>query len=134
MKLAPLYCDSCKKECRKACHPVATRTLCTACHTTLSIYNKLRLADGSVIIVEKNYVPTPEKLFEEISSGDLSWCKDLKQVGIETAKKFAKLHVEAALKAACEKATCSVVPGSNGYVQTVDKNSILNSYPIENIK
>lgn len=41
---------------------------------------------------------------------------------------FAKMHVEAALKAASEKGKCS-----NG-TSVVLKNSILNSYPLENIK
>lgn len=44
------------------------------------------------------------------------------------AIKFAKLHVEAALKAATEKGKTS-----NG-TSIVLKDSVLNSYPLENIK
>ena len=46
---------------------------------------------------------------------------------------FAKLHVEAALKAASEKA---YFRDSNGFVCTTEENkeSILNAYPLENIK
>lgn len=43
-------------------------------------------------------------------------------------KEFAKLHVEAALKEASEKGKCS-----NG-TSVVVVNSILNSYPLSNIK
>lgn len=43
---------------------------------------------------------------------------------------FAKLHVEAALKEAAEKAVTEEVWGD----YYVDKNSILNSYPLKNIK
>ena len=41
---------------------------------------------------------------------------------------FAKLHVEAALKAASENAEIT------DYGYSVDRDSILNSYPLENIK
>ena len=49
---------------------------------------------------------------------------------------FAKLHAEAALLEASEKATVNI----NGFIQEydenccVDKDSILNAYPLENIK
>ena len=43
---------------------------------------------------------------------------------------FAKLHVQAALKEAAEKAVTEEVWGD----YYVDKNSILNSYPLTNIK
>lgn len=43
-------------------------------------------------------------------------------------KEFAKLHVEQALKEASEKGKCS-----NG-TSVVLKNSILNSYSLDNIK
>jgi hypothetical protein len=49
---------------------------------------------------------------------------------------FAKLHVEAALKAASEKAESieGWNTGFSGSASSVDKDSILNSYPLENIK
>ena len=43
---------------------------------------------------------------------------------------FAKMHVEAALKAASEKADLT----DNGRFPYVDKDSILNSYSFSNIK
>ena len=62
-------------------------------------------------------------------------CKeDVKQAMIE----FAKLHVEAALKEASEKArTKDIWEGNTGseYCDTViDTDSIINCYPLENIK
>ena len=46
---------------------------------------------------------------------------------------FAKLHVEAALRIASEKAT--VIRDKEFHtISHVNKKSILNSYPIENIK
>lgn len=44
---------------------------------------------------------------------------------------FAKLHVEAALKAASEKA--SVYADKGGVYDFVDESSILKSYPLTNI-
>lgn len=46
---------------------------------------------------------------------------------------FAKLHVEAALKAVSENAEIVCDPYELG-IQWVNTNSILNSYPLENIK
>ncbi len=51
----------------------------------------------------------------------------------EAMVEFAKLHVEAALKAASEKA--DIIPDPNGMDwDVVDKDSILSAYPLENIK
>lgn len=53
---------------------------------------------------------------------------------------FAKLHVEAALKEASEKATVTPIDheeiseGSFKPIWGVDDDSILNSYPLEEIK
>ena len=48
---------------------------------------------------------------------------------------FAKLHVEAALKEASEKATVNTEPDyRGGEWSIVDTDSILNAYPLENIK
>lgn len=53
---------------------------------------------------------------------------------------FAKLHVEAALKEASEKATVTPIDheeiseGSFRPIWGVDDDSILNSYPLTNIK
>jgi hypothetical protein len=74
-------------------------------------------------------IPTAEKVFYENHS-------DIKKAMIE----FAKLHVEAALKAASEKATVTPIDheeiseGSFRPIWGVDDDSILNSYPLDNIK
>lgn len=48
---------------------------------------------------------------------------------------FAKLHVEAALKAASENATATNKAKFKGDCNPqVDENSILNSYPLDKIK
>ena len=47
---------------------------------------------------------------------------------------FAKLHVEAALKAASEKAEINDYDEHCQYSPWLDEDSILNSYPLENIK
>ena len=48
---------------------------------------------------------------------------------------FAKLHVEAALKEASEKAIVNTEPDyRGGEWSIVDTDSILNAYPLENIK
>jgi len=64
-----------------------------------------------------------ENLPESISGGTLNYAM------IE----FAKLHGEAALKAASRKA---YFRDSNGFVCTTEENkkSILNAYPLSNIK
>lgn len=60
----------------------------------------------------------------------------LKERYYKSMIEFAKLHVKAALKEASEKATVNI----NGFIQEydenccVDKDSILNAYPLENIK
>jgi hypothetical protein len=76
----------------------------------------------AVEFLENNNLP------ETLSGGTLKW------VMIE----FAKLHVEAALKAASEKAETredvAIFTEGTFNTQIVDRNSILNSYPLENIK
>ena len=56
---------------------------------------------------------------------------DAKQ-SVEIMIEFAKMHVEAALKEASEKADTQTIHCT--HIQVVDKNSILNSYPLEKIK
>ena len=59
------------------------------------------------------------------------------KIDIEDAREalieFAKLHVEAALKAAAENATLKT-PTNDWQKRFVDKESILNTYPLSNIK
>jgi len=54
------------------------------------------------------------------------------QKSVEIMIEFAKLHVEAALKEASEKAT--VYADEGGYSEFVDEQSILSSYSLDNIK
>lgn len=73
-------------------------------------------------------------LFEDLDNGDI-W-GNIEEVMVE----FARMHVEAALKAADEKATVTPIDheeiseGSFRPIWGVDGDSILNSYPLENIK
>jgi hypothetical protein len=75
-------------------------------------------------------IPTAEEIlskkFSELkSSFDLN---DVKDCMVE----FARLHTEAALKEASEKADTQTIHCT--HIQVVDKNSILNSYPLDKIK
>jgi hypothetical protein len=74
-------------------------------------------------------IPTAKELFDKLLSANDE------VTSTEMMIEFAKLHVEAALKAASKKA--KVVDVGIDYAITewaVDKNSILNSYPLSNIK
>jgi hypothetical protein len=79
-------------------------------------------------------IPTAEEFsdkfrFTEDHGGDICY------EGIyKFAIKFTKLHVEAALKAASENACTKKVEWGLGVDIEVDENSILTSYPLENIK
>jgi hypothetical protein len=68
----------------------------------------------------KSSIPKYESVSELMTDGDIFY----------HAKEFARLHVQAALKEAAEKAVTEEVWGD----YYVDKNSILNSYPLTNIK
>jgi hypothetical protein len=57
-----------------------------------------------------------------------------KQDVINTMIEFAKLHAEAALKAVSEKQTGYWYNGQFVNQSIVDKESILNAYPLTNIK
>ena len=87
-------------------------------------------------------IPTAEEVIDKMvkfaSVNDTINCTvySLSQVMIE----FAKLHVEAALKEASEKATVTPIDheeiseGSFRPIWGVDDDSILNSYSLDNIK
>lgn len=86
-------------------------------------------------------LPTAEEFFEQhIQRG----VNNTHSNYLNTAIEFAKLHVEAALKAASEKVEIHSDSGSNYHrefeegirnrVIWVPSNSILNAYPPENIK
>ena len=51
---------------------------------------------------------------------------------IEACQIFAKLHVEAALEAAVNNV--EYADGNDSAVDDIDENSILNAYPLTNIK
>jgi hypothetical protein len=78
-------------------------------------------------------IPTAEEVMQNhLDPHDclrVSKCYDMT---LDAMKEFAKLHVEAALKEASEKAKIdkSVTFGW----EKVDRPSILKSYPLENIK
>lgn len=85
-----------------------------------------------------NKIHTAEQFFEQ-------WCKNKGYISIDEADdikecliEFTKLHVEAALKTAAEKAETYLEtyssPYSSEWTRLIDKKSILNAYPLENIK
>jgi hypothetical protein len=91
-------------------------------------------------------LPTAEEFIEQYLRGDRVH-DDINKVvdeeeAIEAMIEFAKLHVEAALKEASDNAEADYtyeVFGGEFYDQPiyryfVKKDSILNSYPLENIK
>jgi hypothetical protein len=77
-----------------------------------------------------------DQLIEKMSLEDV--CKysnelaEAKEMEKEQQIKFAKFHVESALKTASEEACTKYIPFSDDV--EVDSNSILESYPLENIK
>lgn len=89
----------------------------------------------------ENKLPTAKKLLKKeyyhiiLDSKD-TWVKisDIEDAMIE----FARMHVEAALKEASEKAKCcddAIVDLDHTIIDAyVEKDSILNSYPLTNIK
>ena len=94
--------------------------------------------------MEKEIVPTAEAFCKTFKPSGKTWQENFHETMIE----FAKLHVEAALKAA-EKSNfinaegISISPKSNNLHWTAygnvgkityNKDSILNAYPLDNIK
>jgi hypothetical protein len=84
--------------------------------------------------VDGNNLPTADEFFDSANIGissntEYMYCK--KDV-VKKAIEFAKMHVEAALKEASEKAT--VYADEGGYSEFVDEQSILNAYTLDNIK
>lgn len=77
---------------------------------------------------------TAEELIDDIfisgsgAGGDSYNKGDIERIMIE----FAKLHVEAALKEASENAEMNLIKYTDDY--EIDRYSILNAYPLENIK
>ena len=78
-------------------------------------------------------IPTAEEFLKEYELGNTG------KIDIEDAREsiieFAKLHVESALKEVSENATTINKPKFKGDINyVVDGDSILNAYPLENIK
>ena len=73
-------------------------------------------------------IPTAEEFYKQ-TTGCVMNHRDIKIAMIE----FAKLHVEAALKEA-EKETVKHISKTILELNMYNKNSILKSYPLENIK
>jgi hypothetical protein len=81
-------------------------------------------------------IPTAEKFLIINDDKDFKLSMSGRNVS-EMMIAFAKLHVEAALKEASEKADTIYVEEdgcATGDYYEVDKDSILNSYPLTNIK
>ena len=72
--------------------------------------------------------------YDDKTQNMVCYSDDVQKAMIE----FAKLHVKAALKTASEKAETredvAIFTEGTFNTQIVDRNSILNSYPLENIK
>ena len=89
------------------------------------------------IPVEEWRLPTAEEFRKDFMSkrtrtGALSYTEEL-----EYLKEFAKLHCEAQLKAILENAKVKKTVTSGGIrsiKHVVDKDSILNAYPLDQIK
>jgi len=83
-------------------------------------------------------IPTAEEIMQKhLDPHDCLRLSKCYEMTLEAMIEFAKMHVEAALKEASEKAkTIYIEPDgcATGDYYDVDKDSILNSYPLENIK
>jgi len=89
-------------------------------------------------------IPTAQEFVEKFTGDDedgfrfLRWHKNLRWDTVEhMCKEFAKLHVEAALKAASVSAeieNCGNPYDPSDDSKCVSETSILNAYPLDNIK
>ena len=93
--------------------------------------------------MENKIIPTAEEWLlnhKEMSKYDVADYDEGGYLGVNEKAlykimiEFAKLHVEAALKAAYEKAEINDFDEHFEYSPSVDKDSILNSYPLDLIK
>jgi hypothetical protein len=85
--------------------------------------------------VDENKVPSSYEFLEDLLSNELEDTSFDSICGF--MRKFAKLHVEAALKEASEKASLTDFAYEflqEGAPDAIDKDTILNSYSLENIK
>lgn len=85
-------------------------------------------------------IPTAEEMMQSKNGDDYTHWEEIHSMMIE----FAKLHVEAALKQASENVVMNVevdgVCGQTKYYDyaendvSIDTDSIINAYPLKNIK
>lgn len=83
-----------------------------------------------------NKIPTAEEFVKEFRKTDpIALAESIEHWIGQHCIEFAKLHVEAALKAASEKGEVYVEEcmGQRTGATWVDEESILNSYPLTNI-
>lgn len=72
---------------------------------------------------------------EKIPTAEEFWLSKRPQLShAKIAKEFAKLHVTAALQAATYNIEYYEEPYDDSQTRYVDESSILNAYPLENIK
>ena len=95
------------------------------------IYKHIRLDTNEVFYIgigsdNTNKIPTVEEFYKQ-TTGCIMNHGDIKKAMIE----FAKLHVEAALEEANRKVIVTYYYDEG---IRVNKDSILNAYPLENIK
>jgi hypothetical protein len=87
----------------------------------------------------ENKIPTAEEFFFDYSVDDEydNLSVNCKQEILYKATELIKLHVEAALKAASEKVSLTDFAYEflqEGAYDAIDKETILNAYPLDNIK
>ena len=78
-------------------------------------------------------IPTAEEFLTISNEFEVLETRKQEEVVTKTMIEFAKLHVEAALKEA-EKETVKHISKTILELNMYNKNSILNAYPLENIK
>lgn len=82
---------------------------------------------------QKNNNPTAEEFFKKSKNIDYRRFDEITQHFLELDLiEFAKMHVTEALKQASENVEFNPIPYTNDY--EVDKQSILNAYPLDQIK
>lgn len=77
-------------------------------------------------------IPTVEKCLTVLDEFEVLETRQQEEAVIKAMIEFAKLHVEAALKAASENVIVNNYCGEGGV--KINKYSILNAYPLTNIK
>lgn len=86
-----------------------------------------------------NKLPTAEEYFSKrYAELGINHTDEIDGEDIQIAIEFTKLHIDAALKEASEKAKTkediAIFAEGTFETQIVDKDSILNAYPLTNIK